>query len=662
MKKKKIKKLFRKKFWLPLIVVVGCAVPYFIFLFDASLKIALEQGGTMANGAEVNIRSLKSSFTDGYIDIRGIEVTDAKNPELNLVEIGKIRFDFLWDALLRAKFVVEEASLNDVELYSKREYPGRVLPVSKDEEAAQSEKEKEDETNAQLEAAKERLRKKIDELTSLQEIEDIKNMKLSDLPSAKQIEQLQIELDGKKEEWNNIVSSLPKKEDFAKDKKELMSLTKIRDPRKIKEALAKVKKIKNSTVSRLKEVQNKGRDIQKGIKDYKNSLNGLDKLVAEDRKYLEEKLKLPDLDFKDITKDILGPELYSKVEQIEGYIKKARSYMGSSSGSEQEKKEVSKSAQPQVATESFRSKGKNYSFGSKGDYPLFWLRKMEVSSKESEEGFSGNLAGKITDVNTSPKLVGRPTMVDLKGDFRKSDVEDFSFNLTMDHLGEKPKESFSVKIGKFKVPESNLSKSENISVAIGESRGRLDMTTEIEGDILKLQSKTQFLDMQYQIDAKKAKVKDLMTNAMSNIGSVHVNADAEGPFSSLKWTITSNLSQALKEGFSKALKDEVDAAKDKVKKVVEERIANEKAKLQAKVDEIKNKVMGQVSGKKEEAKNVQNMVQKKGDQFKGGLDAKKKALQDKLNAQKKKLEEKKRKAKKEAEKKAKKKLLKNFGL
>src|SRR6185312_14285631 len=101
---------------------------FFHFFFDWSLKRTLTWTGTKVYGAEIDITSVKTSFLSGSIRVRGIQVTDKQNPTLNLLQVGEIHFGFLWDALLRLKFVVNHAGIDGIELYSPRRQVGWVKP------------------------------------------------------------------------------------------------------------------------------------------------------------------------------------------------------------------------------------------------------------------------------------------------------------------------------------------------------------------------------------------------------------------------------------------------------------------------------------------------------------------------------------------------------
>ena len=131
--KTKAKGPFRWEAIAPALIILLIIALYMIFFFDQHLKRVIEIGGTHANGAEVNIDDLKLSFLDLSLKINRIQVTDKEKPTHNLLEIGKIHFNLLGDAILRAKMVVETAEILEIQVDSKRKYAGRVLPKKQNE-------------------------------------------------------------------------------------------------------------------------------------------------------------------------------------------------------------------------------------------------------------------------------------------------------------------------------------------------------------------------------------------------------------------------------------------------------------------------------------------------------------------------------------------------
>ena len=133
--KKKIKKqgIFRTGAIVPFGIFVALLVIFQIFFIDGLIKMVMEKLGTRIHGAEVNVSGVETKISNLSIEIGRIQFTNRDKPERNNFEIGSIRFALMWDALLRGKFVIEESSINNILLDTKRNSRGFVTPIAKEE-------------------------------------------------------------------------------------------------------------------------------------------------------------------------------------------------------------------------------------------------------------------------------------------------------------------------------------------------------------------------------------------------------------------------------------------------------------------------------------------------------------------------------------------------
>ena len=95
----------------PLAIVIGLMMLYFMLFFDMHLRRGLEYGATQANGAEVNIGTVATSLWNASVVVSNIEMTNPEMPDSNRLQIGAINFRMVWDALLRGKVVIDEGTI-----------------------------------------------------------------------------------------------------------------------------------------------------------------------------------------------------------------------------------------------------------------------------------------------------------------------------------------------------------------------------------------------------------------------------------------------------------------------------------------------------------------------------------------------------------------------
>ena len=257
---------------LPFLIVCCLIAAYTIFFFDGHLRRALEWVGYQAIGAEVNIASLETSFRKGTLRIQGIQVTNAQNPNENAFVIGDIRFGVLWDGLLRAKVVVEEMAIEQIEISSPRKTPGRVKPPEKDETPGGPSK-------LQQEGAK--LKGEFDEkyqdnvlgdisalLSGTSGDDQLKNIE-GTLKSKTMLNSFESEIKGKQAEWDQRLKTLPNNEEVQQISKRLAAVkTKdFKTPQEVQNSLQQIDSIRKEADQKIKTVQSAGNDLEKDLKN-----------------------------------------------------------------------------------------------------------------------------------------------------------------------------------------------------------------------------------------------------------------------------------------------------------------------------------------------------------------------------------------------------------
>ena len=200
-KLKKRKGPVRTEAIVPFIIIVALVWVYFFFFFDTHLRRGLEYVGTRANGAEVDIAKVRTSFWDASLNIYKIEVTDGSTPTKNKIQIGEMRWNMLWDAILRGKIAIEDASILDIAIGVPRAKPGYVLPPDPPGTKSAFEKVREAAlAKAQQEFSQNVLGDAAAILGGVNPQDQLKNIE-GTLKSAVRVKELEAELTKKQAEW-----------------------------------------------------------------------------------------------------------------------------------------------------------------------------------------------------------------------------------------------------------------------------------------------------------------------------------------------------------------------------------------------------------------------------------------------------------------------------
>jgi uncharacterized protein (TIGR03545 family) len=586
-KKLKKKGPIRFEAVIPVVVLLTLMALYFKLFFDSHLKNALEWSAEQVHGAEVNINSLHTSFLKGSFLLQKLEVTDKKNPSHNLVQIGEIRFQFLWDALLRAKFVVEDAGVEQIEANAPRKKPGKVFPEKPVDQSKNEQLEKV--KGAALDQTQEQLGENIlgdvaNVMAGTNPEDQLKNIQ-GELKAEKRLKEAKAELEGKEDEWKEKIKQLPTSEEM----KELQAKAKQIDFKNPLVGIKAANDLMKESKDKIKKFKTLSKELKEDVNKYKNVFKEVEALAKEDVKSLQEKFKVPELNVGDFSKGLFQRLFNEKIQTIEKYAEQGRRFMPP--------KKTDKNAGKEVLTPRERAKGKNYTYPILGkSYPLFWLKNASVSSQSNASEYSGDLKGAIQNFATSPELVEKPATIEVAGDFPKQKIMGFESLLTIDHRTPEAKENILLKIGQYPVPGKMFSNSDDVKLGLNQASGEITVRGALQDSTLQITIDNFFRQIDYVVDAKNKHVKEILSNVVQDIPVVTVNARATGSLKQLNWNIRSNLGEELGNGFKKQVQVKIDEAKAKITKLVDEKIKGPLAEYQNKFDQAKDKLENVIDG------------------------------------------------------------------
>lgn len=602
-KKKKPKGPIRFEAILPVVIIAGLLVAYFTLLFDSNLRMGLELAGTYTHGAEVNIGSVRTSFTEPSIEIRNIQITDKNKPTRNIFQVGRVKLALLWDALLRVKIVVPEASIENIQALAPRKTPGRIVPkeevegtkLAKVESAVVNQTKQDYEGNVLGDVAN--LIDGTDPSEQLKKIE-------AELKASGKIKELENVLKEKEGQWKARLDSLPGSKDFKAMEARFKALKfNSKNPIQFAKDLDEANKILKEADEKVKTISQTGKDLDRDLKATDQSFKEIEKMVQQDIKDIQTRLNIPEINGAEFSKKLFGKMIAEKLGSYAKYIEMGREYMPPKKSKEEK----------QAAKEDFiprkRGDGRDISFPITTGYPLFWLQKAKISSEVSNSSeYSGNITGEITDFSSSPSAVKNPARIKVSGDFPKQGIQGFLFDAIIDHRTSEPKETVDLNIASYPVGSQKLSNSKDVTFNITDSKGQLIMKANQNTSGVNMKIKNFFNSVEYEVDAKSSLVKDLLQGVANDVKKISVQADAKGQWSGLDWHIKSNLGDAITQAFKRQVDKKIKEAKAKIENMVNEKIAGEKKKLQAELDKLKGQVNGVIKSKQAEVDKAKAQV------------------------------------------------------
>lgn len=600
-KKPKVKGPIRWEAVIPALVLTLLVGGYFKLFFDGHVRRVLEYVGTQVNGAEVNVGHFRTSFFGASLEMGDIQVTDKNKPARNLVQVGSIRFKMLWDALLRAKVVIDEASILNIQALTPRKSPGYVVPPPPPGKGDSVIEKAQAQVLAQT-------RKQFNQnflgdvaavLGGVDPKEQLKNIQ-AEFKSDARIKVLEKELADKKVKWEKQIKELPQAQELKQYEARVKALKfDVNNPAQLAQSLKEADRIIKEVDAKAKLVEQTSKDVNGEVNAYTQAYKDLEQMIQEDIRDLQTRLKLPKLDSKEFSQQLFMSLIEGKLVSLQKYIAIAREYMPP------KKTEAQKLAkQEEAIVPRRRGEGKNYRFPITTGYPLFWLKNAAISSELGTSELSGDIKGEIIDLSTDQVFLKRATKINLAGNFPKQNVHGVDARITLDHTTDQPKEGLVLKVAKFPTGSYQLSDSSDVKLGIADSTGSSQLIAALVNEELTVDIRNQFTNVQYNLEAKNKHVHQIIDGILKGIPQIDLNANVRGSFKDFSLHINSNLGEELAKGFQKQLQAKLAEAQAQLRAIVDQRIGKEREKLKAEMDKTIGQLTKDLGVKKEEVDKV----------------------------------------------------------
>ena len=604
---------------IPFLIVCLLFYAYFYFFFDLHMRKALEWGGYKALGSELNIGEFKSSFIHGSVRMTKIELTDSAEPDYNSIELGDIRFDVNWDALVRLKFVVEEIAVEGVQFKSKRDHPGKVAPPpppSNEPGFAQqlegkvlNKLEKDNQSNVLGDVSQ--------FLKSGNFDAQIKNLE-GQMASKKLLEDMNAKWAEKKIEWDSKIKALPTSQELnaLKARFEKIKTKDFKTPQELQASLQELDSVVKEVDAKNRQVQDTKSQLEADLKGLDQDYKNIDAQVKKDIDTLKSKFKIPKIDAASFAKALFMDYLKPITRKIDHYKELAEKYLppkyarmvkGEKTPLEDD------TIQPHP-----RANGYTYEFPIKNGYPLFWIQKIKISSVSNAQADFGDFKGLVTDITSNQRQIGKPTILDLKGDFKKMNVLGITAHAELNNTQPEAVIKFSAGVGSYILNNLELMKSKDGQITIPTSNTSMAATGEVIGfKHYDLKLKNQFNNVNFNVATADKTVSEILSQTLSAVKSFDLEASAKGPLNDLAIEIQSSLGADLQRSFENLLKGKIEEANKQLQASINNEIGKLKSDLQKQTDALKNQAQGEI-----------NKVQAQ-------VDAQKKIGEEKINTAKK---------------------------
>jgi uncharacterized protein (TIGR03545 family) len=572
---------------LPLSVVLGLIALWAIVFADRTLKWVVESGGTAAVGARVDLARADLGLLDGHVTLEGLAVTDPNAPMTNMFEVESLVFDVGLLPALEKKVVIDTVAARGIRFGTPRRVSGAIPQKPKDVE----------ETSAVMEAFKRQVKVPPLELSTLTQSVNVGAISAESLATLR--------------EARHALAFA----DTAKAK--LLADIAAADPRPTldsAQALALRLQSANLRTLGLNGARQAVTDVRRTLRDLgqlDDMLKALDtetrgnaagmqaRLAAipaarsEDYAYARSLLKLPSFEVPSI-----GPQLFSDLvaEKMAGvlyWLERAEKYVP-----------PGLQRQMQPGPERLRASGTDVLFPKERVYPDFLMRMAELSLTLGGEGASaGNYSAQIVGLTSQPAVYGAPTTFALARLGGQTGPRDIRVQGFFDHRAAPVRDTIAASFVGITLPNFPLG---GLGGAVVLGDGFSALAVERRGEAMTGRWLWRAPRVTWQRDSTRARpadartafVEDALWRALARVDSVEIDARFGGTLRNPTLAIRTNIADAMANALKEQLGEEVRRAEQQVRARVDALVEVEVAKARAAADAAKAQVSERIAAER----------------------------------------------------------------
>ena len=602
----------RKKFvYFVLIPVAILLIVLYVFL-DRWVEAGLEYAGEQVNGAKVEIDHLSITLSPLGLRWDRLQVADRQDPWKNIFETGKVQFAVNSGQLLRGKYIVEAAEVNNFILGTKRTTDGS-LPGWRAGTVSGG--------PSFVEMAKQSIGKSIEESLPIN-LESLKHgvnadslVKALDLQSLKRIDSLKSQTLAASKQWD---ASLADVESGKKRLVEVGDKLKTINPSQIKgvdQVMAAISTVDNSikTVNDVKsQFESRTASIESDLSKLSGSVPGLDQVVSDDFHHLLSLARLPDLNAAGIARNLVGREMYDRALGYLHYIDLARAT-------------IKKHSPPQKDPDPPRMKGQNIQFPVERAYPKYWIQRVLVSggTDSATQTDYVRARGEVLNITDDQSVTRTPTTASLEGTLARKRA--MTLRALFDRTKEQPYDEYTATLSGVPVSAFQLGNSDFLPTKVTDARLTSTVRVTVPGDQFDLRADLAFSGLHLQFPSEtRNKIESIVRDVLNNVSAFDVTLRM--------WTTGGRVDVALAtdldDQISAKLKDVVGAEFTKLQNDL-------RSKFDARIAEKRKEFDDLYASKRAAIEQRLGAYKQLVDQQSSALEAKKKELTDRLESEKK---------------------------
>ncbi len=503
------------------------------------VKTGVEQGGTAALGAKVELEDANVNWSPFGIELTQLKVTNPDKPMENMLQIDSAQGEVQFTQLLAAQVIINELTATGVKFNTARSTSGAIQT----EEPSSSEQSKLD-----LNTIK-------DKLPSFDEI-----IAKEPLITPEKAEAFKTTAKESQQDINEKIKNLPEAEKIKDYEKRLKAATSgdIGSLEDLKTRKDELSKIKDEIRQDKKNLEAARDSIKTAKQELKTDYSELKTAPKEDMARIRERYSLDAAGASNLTQLLFGDQAKTWFDNLQTWYTRLQEVMP---------------AADEAASEETVNEGDNlFAFVYDKTLPKFLIRHAKLAASIPV----GDVDIDINDVTNQPQILGKPLTLKATGEGLPT-ASSLLIDAVIDHVNPKtPTDKIDWSIKDWQLTDLVLSKKDAMPVTLQKSLTNASGTASIQNKVLEGIFNADFKGVEWQVAEKKGWEGEV-AKALKTIEKFNLKGEITGDISSPSFSIASDLD-------------------DHIKNVATQQLKTKQAELESKVQSYLNEQVTQVGG------------------------------------------------------------------
>lgn len=536
--------------WQGLFAFLGITVVISILWFllvDGFIERLIEEYGTKALGAKVEIDETDLSILPSGLEIIGLQLTNPDKPMENAVEISRMILSLDAMNLLRRKIIIDEMAVEGIQFNTPRKVSGAVVSESDISPAISLKSSKKMKFSEIVMPDIEKL-----------DVEEI--LKNEELESIKMLESIQHDIEAEKKRWEKQLDELLDEKKYAEYKKQIENIT---SKKKITfegllSSAGDIADIQQEVQKDLDSIKQARHEFEKSFSSFKNRIDLASKAPMRDVERLKQKYTLSPQNLSNFTQLLFGKNVSEWMEKALYCYNKIQPCLEKKTAQKEKGKEVVKP---------IRGRGVNIRFKEYEPLPDFLIRqtKAELQLKSGDI-----IKGLINNITPDQHIMGAPLTFEFSGNNMKG-IKSVKINGIFDHIkAAQSKDNIYSLIKGYDVDNLTLSDESKLPLKINKASADLKMMAILKGDNISANiiANLQSVKLSSNNKDQAGAIANTIVSALSDVSKFSARADINGTFDDYKINITSDLDSILKNTLEKVIHKETEKLENKLKNTI----------------------------------------------------------------------------------------------